>query len=245
MGRSGRLWKKGTVNSVLLHGEYELTLDDKNRLLIPAEIRRRLNPTDDRNVFFIKLGINGVPWVYPASKWLEMASEGDSGMDPGAERLDHDHFHYGMTYELEWDKQGPCGDPGSNASQDRYWQGSHAGWDQGSLGIVEQGGMGRAHGCASCHVCPAREDASDARASGICVESVGYGTHRGASGARMQHWRATMDRPWVIADMEVGNPRFPVFHGATAAEPDRASEDDSLSVDAVRQSHGRGPHPGR
>jgi MraZ protein len=102
--RSGRLWKKVTVS--LLHGEYELTLDDKNRLLIPAEIRRRLNSTDERGVFFIKLGTNGVPWLYSASRWTDLASGGVSGMDPGDEQLDHDHFHYGMTYELEWDKQG-------------------------------------------------------------------------------------------------------------------------------------------
>ncbi len=89
----------------VLHGEYELTLDEKNRLLIPADIRRRLNPTDGTS-FFIKLGTNGVPWIYSSARWNEIASEGESGMDLGGDQLDHIHFHYAMTYEVEWDKQG-------------------------------------------------------------------------------------------------------------------------------------------
>jgi MraZ protein len=96
--------EEGTVS--LLHGEYELTLDDKNRLLIPAEIRRRLNLTDDRTTFFIKLGRNGRPWFYSATRWAELARVGDTGMDLDGADLDRIHLHYAMTHELEWDKQG-------------------------------------------------------------------------------------------------------------------------------------------
>jgi len=89
-----------------LTGEYELTLDEKNRLLIPADIRRRLNPTEDRGVLFIKLGKNGVPWLYSAAKWAQIASVGDTGMDPDEDTRNLIHFHFAMTYEIEWDKQG-------------------------------------------------------------------------------------------------------------------------------------------
>lgn len=98
--------EEGTVNTGLLYGEYELTLDDKNRLLIPAEYRRSLNPTDESTTFFIKLGKNNRPWMYSSARWLELASAGSSGMDPGDEDLERDHFNYGMTSKLDWDKQG-------------------------------------------------------------------------------------------------------------------------------------------
>ena len=90
----------------LLFGQYELTMDDKNRLLIPADVRRRLNPTDGQTEFFIKLGTNGVPWIYSSSRWAEIASEDDIGMDPTIEQLNHLHFHFATTHQLEWDKQG-------------------------------------------------------------------------------------------------------------------------------------------
>lgn len=94
------------MNPGLLFGEYELTLDDKNRLLIPAGVRRSLNPTEDSSLFFIKLGRNGRPWVYSKARWAELSAIGDAGMDPNDEDLERLHFNYGMTYELEWDKQG-------------------------------------------------------------------------------------------------------------------------------------------
>lgn len=94
------------MNTGLLHGEYELTLDEKNRLLIPAEIRRRLNPTDGQSAFFIKLGNNNVPWLYSTSRFAEVTAGNNPGMDPSDEELDRLHFDYAMTYELEWDKQG-------------------------------------------------------------------------------------------------------------------------------------------
>ncbi len=90
----------------LLHGEYELTMDDKNRLLIPADLRRSLNPTDDATTLFIKLGVNNVPWMYSAARWMQLASEGDPGMDPGFDDLERQHLHYAMTSKADWDKQG-------------------------------------------------------------------------------------------------------------------------------------------
>ena len=45
----------------VLFGEYELTVDDKNRLLVPAEIRRSI-PPDYGETLFLVMGTNRVPW---------------------------------------------------------------------------------------------------------------------------------------------------------------------------------------
>ena len=63
--------------------------------------------------------------------------------------------------------------------------------------------------------------------------------------ARMQYWLVTMDRPWSIVGTDAGNH---VFRSLAAkmrggAAPSVA-EGRQLTHDAVKPSHGRGPHPG-
>jgi MraZ protein len=87
-------------------GEYELLIDEKNRVSIPAEIRRQLSPNTDTCKFFVKLGTNGVPWVYSEAKWTELTKDDSSGMEAGKGELDRQRFHYGMTFPVEADRQG-------------------------------------------------------------------------------------------------------------------------------------------
>ncbi len=87
-------------------GEHELLIDEKNRVSIPAEIRRQLSPNSDTCRFFIKLGTNGVPWIYSEAKWAELTKDEPSGMDAGRSELDRQRFHYGMTFPVEADRQG-------------------------------------------------------------------------------------------------------------------------------------------
>ncbi len=53
------------MRHLILHGEYELTIDDKNRFLIPAEIRKMMNPERDGEAFFLVIGTDRRPWMYP------------------------------------------------------------------------------------------------------------------------------------------------------------------------------------
>ena len=46
-------------------GQYPLTVDDKGRLLIPAEVRKELDPDRDGKAFFLITGANGQLWLYP------------------------------------------------------------------------------------------------------------------------------------------------------------------------------------
>jgi MraZ protein len=87
-------------------GEYELLIDEKNRVSIPAEIRRQLSPNSDTCRFFIKLGTDGVPWIYSEARWAELTKDESSGMDVGRRELDRVHLHYGLTFPVEADRQG-------------------------------------------------------------------------------------------------------------------------------------------
>jgi MraZ protein len=89
-----------------MYGEYEVNLDEKNRMLIPADFRRSLSSTDDNTAFFIKLGSNKRPWIYPQTRWNELSSEKSFGLDPTPEQLRRAQTHFAFTFRLDWDKQG-------------------------------------------------------------------------------------------------------------------------------------------
>lgn len=89
----------------VLFGEYELTVDEKNRLLIPAEVRRSI-PADMGDAVFMSIGRNRVPWFWPEKYYEHLASKIPSGMTPDEDRLAFDQLFFAMASKLNWDKQG-------------------------------------------------------------------------------------------------------------------------------------------
>ena len=94
------------LRNPVLYGEYELTIDDKNRLLCPSEIRRGLVPEHHGEAFFLVVGINRVPWMYPERYYEEMVSQVPAEMTPGEDALAFDQINFAMIHRLPWDKQG-------------------------------------------------------------------------------------------------------------------------------------------
>ena len=94
------------VRTLLLFGEYELTIDDKNRLLIPSEIRKQLDAERDGDGFFLVTGVNKRPWLYVERLYEQLASRRDSQLTPLRDANDFDLLHFGKTTKLELDKQG-------------------------------------------------------------------------------------------------------------------------------------------
>ena len=94
------------MKSTHLSGEYDLTIDDKNRLLIPAEVRRGFDKDRDGEAFFITVGRNRHPWLIP-EKWYEaLAGQIELGLSPSPERLAFAQLMFAMASRAEWDKQG-------------------------------------------------------------------------------------------------------------------------------------------
>ncbi len=90
----------------LLYGEYELTVDEKNRCLVPAEIRKRIDPIEDGEAFFLVVGINGKPWMYPERYYEKLVMRDPTEVTPEADSLAFDQMNFAMASRLEWDKQG-------------------------------------------------------------------------------------------------------------------------------------------
>jgi MraZ protein len=90
----------------LLYGEYPLTIDDKNRLLVPAVVRKSLDAQRDGNAFFMITGINRKLWLYPERIYEALAAQSITELSPNEDLLEFDQMSYGMALRLDWDKQG-------------------------------------------------------------------------------------------------------------------------------------------
>ena len=94
------------MRTTVLYGEYDLTIDEKNRLLIPADVRRCLDPEQDGDAFFITVGANRRPWLYPERRYEALVSRLESQLSPGEDMLAFDQMVFSMASRVEWDKQG-------------------------------------------------------------------------------------------------------------------------------------------
>lgn len=86
----------------MLLGEYEHTIDDKNRLTLPAKFREQL-----AEGVVVTRGMDGCLYAYPAADWRERFQARVAGLDPlqpDSRKLQR-HFFSGAS-EAELDKQG-------------------------------------------------------------------------------------------------------------------------------------------
>jgi MraZ protein len=94
------------VRHLLLYGEFELTIDDKNRLLIPSEVRKQLDPERDGDAFFLIIGSNKVPWMYPERYYEDLVAQRPAELTPAEDVLAFDQLNFALAHKIEWDKQG-------------------------------------------------------------------------------------------------------------------------------------------
>jgi MraZ protein len=85
----------------MLLGEHEHSLDDKNRLTLPAKLREQLG---ERVV--VTRGLDGCVYVYAASEWEQLAGR-VGALDPlSSEARTMQRFFFASGSDVELDKQG-------------------------------------------------------------------------------------------------------------------------------------------
>ncbi len=94
------------MRHLVLYGEYELTIDDKNRMLIPSEIRKALDAERDGEAFFLVFGTNRRPWLYPERQYERQVAQIQQDLAPTDDVLAFDQMLFALASRLEWDKQG-------------------------------------------------------------------------------------------------------------------------------------------
>ena len=92
-------------------GASMLTVDEKSRLLVPAEVRRKLD-AEDTDVFVIKIGNNGKIWLYPERFYdAKVYDDGKPGevfdeIDPSPEQLERMLSESADIHRVPMDKAG-------------------------------------------------------------------------------------------------------------------------------------------
>jgi len=94
------------LRHLVLSGNYELTVDDKNRILVPSEVRKKLDPERDGEAFFLVTGRDGRLWLYPERHYELLVSRDPSELTPSEDTLAFDRLMLGLASRVEWDKQG-------------------------------------------------------------------------------------------------------------------------------------------
>ena len=90
----------------MLFGDYDLLIDEKHRISIPAEVRRAINPQTDGEAFYVVTGINDRPWFWPEKHYESLAEGRTSDMAPAPGELAFDHLSFVKARRVVWDKQG-------------------------------------------------------------------------------------------------------------------------------------------
>ena len=88
-----------------LFGNYELTLDEKNRLLVPSDIRKAWNPEDAESLVIVP-GVNRKLWLYTEKFYEQMAARMESELGPEEDKVLNDILNFGTAQRLEMDKNG-------------------------------------------------------------------------------------------------------------------------------------------
>ncbi len=91
---------------MLFTGEYEHTIDAKNRLAIPADIRSRLDPAKDGEAFYVVLGPDRVLWVYPDLYFESLVESMDQALLGDENLLEYEQLTFPLARRLEVDASG-------------------------------------------------------------------------------------------------------------------------------------------
>jgi MraZ protein len=86
-----------------------LKLDAKNRLFIPADVRRLIDPEVHGSAFFVIYSKERRPWLYPEKYYRALfMSELTPKVDPTEETLRTQRRTHSLADLAAWDEQGRC-----------------------------------------------------------------------------------------------------------------------------------------
>ena len=89
-----------------MFGEHELTIDEKNRCLVPGSIRSAIDGEAYGEAFFGIVGVNRRIWLYPDLYYQNKLNHSEAELTPQDEMVDFNHINFSMTARFGVDKQG-------------------------------------------------------------------------------------------------------------------------------------------
>ncbi|MFK7962281.1 MAG: division/cell wall cluster transcriptional repressor MraZ [Phycisphaerales bacterium] len=87
-------------------GEYEHTIDAKQRVAIPSDIRAMLVPEEHGSGFYAVEGSNGAIWIWPEATFKQMADAMVGSLLPDEDLAEFEELYYSQASRLELDSAG-------------------------------------------------------------------------------------------------------------------------------------------
>lgn len=97
---------RGGLNALLFTGTYEHTIDAKQRLALPAEVRNLLNPKQDGDAFYATVIEGPTLALYTEAGFRLRAEQLDQSDLPPEQVLAYEQVIFSLARRVEMDKQG-------------------------------------------------------------------------------------------------------------------------------------------
>ena len=91
---------------LMLTGEYEHTLDNKNRLFVTNKLRNQIDTDEHGSSFYLIMGTNGVLCLYPEKYFQQIALAGAPRMAAPDEAVAFERLGFALASKVELDRQG-------------------------------------------------------------------------------------------------------------------------------------------
>ena len=91
---------------LMLTGEYEHTIDDKNRLFVTNKLRNQIDTDEHGSSFYLIMGTNGVLCLYPEKYFQQIALAGAPRMAAPDEAVTFERLSFALASKVELDRQG-------------------------------------------------------------------------------------------------------------------------------------------
>ena len=103
---AGTEWNVSLIQHLVFKGSFDLTMDEKHRVLIPLAIRKKIDTERDGNAFIAIEGVDGRLCLYPENYYDALLVQGRSQAMPGEDVLAYNRWNLGTAEAIELDKQG-------------------------------------------------------------------------------------------------------------------------------------------
>ena len=98
--------ESGAIIMLMLTGEYEHALDDKNRLFVTNKLRNQIDTDEHGSSFYLVMGTNGVLCLYPEKYFQQIALAGAPRTAAPDEAVAFERLGFALASKVELDRQG-------------------------------------------------------------------------------------------------------------------------------------------
>lgn len=96
----------GTNTMLMLTGEYEHSIDEKNRLFVSNKLRSQIDAEEYGSNFYLAMGPNGILCLYPEKYFQQIALVGAPGMGAPDESVAFERLSFALASKVDLDRQG-------------------------------------------------------------------------------------------------------------------------------------------